>query len=620
MKKSYSNLLLAAAFLSFTGSASALTPEAPLLEAEFLTINDGVLRLTVTAPTKTQADFYNGIESEDITAPLDSIVITRTCYDLNIEAMPVVTLRDVEPGAVLTYDIDPIEIGYSWYLNSRAFIGEEGSDIWYGSAGCYSGIQTQNPSMTVTSAGPTGPVTLDITLPAGVSDPSFSNIPFAISNVEITRKFRTLDSWVYSDPIVLFSSDEERAAGSSLTFVDDNNGEPMPEGRYEYVVTAGWKWGLGKTSYTAQLYMDAPAAPENIKAVKTDDGVMLTWDAPTTGNNYGFIEPDKLTYDVYRVDGYNLNLIASDLTDLFYVDSIEDITEPTSIQWHVRAKNEQGESSEYGGRSEALVVGPNLTLPFHETFDKAGMYSLEFQYPWTLDDMGSGVYWQAANSAAYYPDQVTWQPVEVKPEAPATGMARLAYDSYYSTGMSQMTSPTIDVTDMEAGMLEFDYYVHPNSYCFLIVQLVRFDLDEGGQDDPGIEPLSIWDEEEGPEPYENVFVEPLYDTTATDGEWRHASINITSFADDSEMRVRFIGESDFMPECGYIVPICVTNVNVTCTQTVGVESVAAAAETVSTEYFNLQGVRLSEPAQGDVVIRRSVLSNGQVKADKVIIK
>ena len=54
--------------------------------------------------------------------------------------------------------------------------------------------------------------------------------------------------------------------------------------------------------------------------------------------------------------------------------------------------------------------------------------------------------------------------------------------------------------------------------------------------------------------------------------------------------------------------------------TTGVDSVAADSEVVSTAYYNLQGVRLAAPAQGQVAIRVSTLANGQIRASKVVVR
>lgn len=51
-----------------------------------------------------------------------------------------------------------------------------------------------------------------------------------------------------------------------------------------------------------------------------------------------------------------------------------------------------------------------------------------------------------------------------------------------------------------------------------------------------------------------------------------------------------------------------------------VESVAAEGNVVATSYYNLQGVRVANPAAGQILIKVNTLSNGNVSASKVLVK
>ena len=53
----------------------------------------------------------------------------------------------------------------------------------------------------------------------------------------------------------------------------------------------------------------------------------------------------------------------------------------------------------------------------------------------------------------------------------------------------------------------------------------------------------------------------------------------------------------------------------------GVESVAAAeSEVIATTYYNLQGVRVMNPAAGQILVKVNTLSNGQIRASKVLVR
>lgn len=65
----------------------------------------------------------------------------------------------------------------------------------------------------------------------------------------------------------------------------------------------------------------------------------------------------------------------------------------------------------------------------------------------------------------------------------------------------------------------------------------------------------------------------------------------------------------------------IRNIELYYSDTTGVDKVAASdSEVVSTAYYNLQGVRLAAPAQGQIAIRVSTLANGQIRASKVVVR
>ena len=52
----------------------------------------------------------------------------------------------------------------------------------------------------------------------------------------------------------------------------------------------------------------------------------------------------------------------------------------------------------------------------------------------------------------------------------------------------------------------------------------------------------------------------------------------------------------------------------------GVNTIAAEGEVVATAYYNLQGVRVNNPAAGQILIKVNTLSNGKVSASKVLVR
>ena len=52
----------------------------------------------------------------------------------------------------------------------------------------------------------------------------------------------------------------------------------------------------------------------------------------------------------------------------------------------------------------------------------------------------------------------------------------------------------------------------------------------------------------------------------------------------------------------------------------GVNTIAAEGEVVATAYYNLQGIRVNNPAAGQILIKVNTLSNGKVSASKIIVR
>jgi len=101
-------------------------------------------------------------------------------------------------------------------------------------------------------------------------------------------------------------------------------------------------------------------------AVKNGNPV-LTWEAPQgRGQNGGYVNPDDLTYIVYRAtDG---SILASDLKAFTYTDTEYEPDfegEQALVQYGVFAQNSAGIG--YPG-SNFVIEGKNYELPFKESF------------------------------------------------------------------------------------------------------------------------------------------------------------------------------------------------------------------------------------------------------------
>jgi Tfp pilus assembly major pilin PilA len=173
----------------------------------------------------------------------------------------------------------------------------------------------------------------------------------ALTSVKITRNFQTVKE--FSNPGI----------GTALSFDDTD----VPTGNATYRVVASTKEGEGIVSeVTVWVGLDTPAEPTVHMAVKNGNPV-LTWEAPQgRGQNGGYVNPDDLTYIVYRAtDG---SILASDLKAFTYTDTEYEPDfdgEQALVQYGVFAQNSAGIG--YPG-SNFVIEGKNYELPFKESF------------------------------------------------------------------------------------------------------------------------------------------------------------------------------------------------------------------------------------------------------------
>lgn len=200
-------------------------------------------------------------------------------------------------------------------------------------------------------------VTIDFDAPSVANDGSPLD---KLTRIEITRGQQ-------NDAVTTLTDVEP---GKHYTYVDEDavNGEVV------YKVTAYNEAGAGLTA-TATIYVgtDAPAAPVSVALSDNLDGTAtLTWQAPASGQNGGYIDPDELTYNIYGVVNNTLERIKSDIDGMTYtVGGIPQTGAQGQIFYGVTAENELGESA--AAMAAPLIFGAPYTLPFMEGFHTSGL-------------------------------------------------------------------------------------------------------------------------------------------------------------------------------------------------------------------------------------------------------
>lgn len=206
---------------------------------------------------------------------------------------------------------------------------------------------------------------------------------------------------------------EALAAGEKLTVTAENGDftnsvqtTPGAKGEIEigaeadgwqriYLTVASDKGASIPKHYLGYVGLDRPTAPQNIKGVVTDDnlGLHITWDAPKIGMNGGYVDPNNIDYNCYKVDGVTYNFIETVHNDREWTFRVNPGKQHPYYAGPT-AKNEHGEST--GSQFVFDILGTPYQLPMIEEFPTTA-FNLT---PWYMGTTGaySSTQWQNASN------------------------------------------------------------------------------------------------------------------------------------------------------------------------------------------------------------------------------
>ena len=234
------------------------------------------------------------------------------------------------------------------------------------------------------------------------------------------------------------------APGAAGSITDDN----AAQGNNEYSLVTSNSEGEGDV-YKISCFcgVDIPTQVTNIKFTTAEDNqsTVMSWDAPTTGAQGGYVNVEELVYTIYvpTPDGYYIEPIG-ETTELSYTITVEETT-LTGYSYYVSAKNDAGESGAFGG---SVVLGKPYALPFVEQLTSTSLAN----GPWYLySEEDSYAEWGIGATMENYnlPEVVT---------APDGGMM-VCYDSWeYAGGSCGLKSPKMSLAGATAPTLYFSMY------------------------------------------------------------------------------------------------------------------------------------------------------------------
>lgn len=311
--------------------------------------------------------------------------------------------------------------------------------------------------------------------------------------------------------------------------------------------------------------MDQLNAVQNISLTVDDKTTTLKWEKPTSTVSGGYADFDAISYNVYRALGSNEVLVGEGLDKTEFSEIIEKaggyryIIEP--VCGGVIGKRAE---------SETILITSVASIPYFSGFE----------------DDEDGTVWTRINKNSYY----GWQPFGVKSYQYSGKSAFATTGGSSALGDDWLISPVIEFAK---GQYIIDFYGNGGTYD-------TFTLDVCLGTDPN-------DPESFIIPVLSFANEKVNDPNAIPAGWKHyeAKFNVENAG------MYYLGFHNLTTSTYSTIRI--DNVSIK-SDPAGIDSVENDASNAPAEYYNMQGMKVNNPANG-LYIRRQ----GN-KVTKVLIK
>ena len=227
--------------------------------------------------------------------------------------------------------------------------------------------------------------------------------------------------------------------GAALSWTDNT---PV-HGFNTYKVVARNTAGVGAAA-EKQVFvgLDQPLPVTGVMAkLNKDKSITLTWTAPSSSVNGGYVNYDHLKYKITR----NGTLIAQAFDGHSYVDKVSVDGGQTAVSYTVSpvAATETGSPAESG----TVVTGVPLELPYNESFANQAMST-----PWELDCSVKDFTWHMIG------DDEDGEYEEVMTQDHDNGMMIAESKAIESGSCSRLVSPLINLSSAKNPVLTFWFY------------------------------------------------------------------------------------------------------------------------------------------------------------------
>lgn len=222
------------------------------------------------------------------------------------------------------------------------------------------GVSGEMPAAPEVSNQPTaaGPV-FTITVPAKTIDGK------AAANATAVR--------IYRDNKLVEELTEGVTDGATLTFADNTEG--VSTGNHIYTFSAVNAAGEGElNTLNVFIGLDMPGQPRNMRVyedLNTMGLIHITWEAPTTGANGGYIDASNVNYIVdwlsFGAAGSGEKSVGTALSVDIQIPA-DAITKQDIVAFSVNAYNASGDAGRDSRATRSCYYGPAFDMPLFETF------------------------------------------------------------------------------------------------------------------------------------------------------------------------------------------------------------------------------------------------------------
>lgn len=266
---------------------------------------------------------------------------------------------------------------------------------------------------------------------------SFKSPSITANNEEMTG---TCDISIYRNneetAATIFSSAESGKA------IEWNDNEPV-HGWNTYKVVAQNNDGAGEAVKDSVFVgLDQPNSVTNVIAkLNSDKSITVTWDAPTSSVNGGYVDFDNITYIITRGE----TSLATYYETTSYTDKVPVERGQALVSYTVTpvAATEKGVPA----TSSSVVTGIPLVLPYQETFANQAT-----DYPWFVDGTNNAFDWHTIG------DDEEGQYEEIMTQDSDNGMIVAESRRAASGATSRYVSPLIDLSTAVNPVLKFWFY------------------------------------------------------------------------------------------------------------------------------------------------------------------